>query len=51
MDLEEQERDILIQTDDDDCHVDVSYVNDDDDSNASFSLSQNDSAFWPQSYR
>lgn len=48
MKLEEQERDILFQTDDEECQVDVS---EDDDSISSSPLSRNDSAPWPQSYR
>ncbi|XP_010471796.1 PREDICTED: vacuolar amino acid transporter 1-like [Camelina sativa] len=51
MKFEEQERDILYQTDDEECQVDVSCNDEDDDSSSSSSLSQNDSAPWPRSYR
>ena len=51
MKLEEQERDILFPTDDEECQVDVSCDDEDDDSSSSSSLSQNDSAPWPRSYR
>ncbi|AAF14030.1 hypothetical protein [Arabidopsis thaliana] len=51
MELEEQERDILFPTDDEECQVDVSCDDEDDDSSSYSSLSQNDSAPWPRSYR
>ncbi|KAG7581191.1 Amino acid transporter transmembrane domain [Arabidopsis suecica] len=51
MKLEEQERDILFQADDEECQVDVSCDDEDDDSISSSPLSHNDSAPWPRSYR
>ncbi|EOA32977.1 hypothetical protein CARUB_v10016307mg [Capsella rubella] len=49
---EEQERDILFPTDDEECQVDVSCEDEDeDDDSGSSSLSQHDSAPWPRSYR
>ncbi|CAN8269524.1 unnamed protein product [Cochlearia groenlandica] len=54
MKLEEQERDILFQTDDEESHVDASFNDNDDDdviSSPSSQLSQNNSSHWPRSYR
>ncbi|VVA96975.1 unnamed protein product [Arabis nemorensis] len=51
MKLEEEERDILFQTDDEECQVDVSCDEDDNISYSSSTLPQNDSTTWPRSYR
>ncbi|KAL1193862.1 Amino acid transporter AVT1F [Cardamine amara subsp. amara] len=51
MKLEEQERDILFQTDDEEFQVDVSFDDHDGIYSSSFPLSRNNSAPWPQSYR
>ncbi|CAH2054392.1 unnamed protein product [Thlaspi arvense] len=50
MKLEEQESDILFQTDEE-CQVDLSCDDEDDISTPSSPLSRNDSAPWPRSYR
>ncbi|CAA7033618.1 unnamed protein product [Microthlaspi erraticum] len=51
MKLEEQESDIMFQTGNDECQVDVSDDDDEIISISSSQLSRNDSAPWPRSYR